>query len=241
LYVTGGYYESVLIYNQAGKNQLPVGAIPVVGPVVQTDRSGNLYVADADEEVLEFPPGSTSPSKVFTGAPQDISDLAPCNDGTLYVAGSLSDVVDVYAKGSTSPTGYITPSGPSVACNAASDVYVAYSPSSGVWTITEYGPGGTGGKTLPMPGGYEVRVMKNDAVVTLNDDEIIQFYHPKGSTPYRAIAGLGYSFNLDGADANIWTTYSSLVYRISLATGKVTDAIPVPDGVSSVALSPPDF
>jgi hypothetical protein len=98
------------------------------------DAKGSLWVANASN-VLVYPHGSLSPSKTLTDSVGDPTDVTVCADGTAYVADLYDDSssnhasVQVYAHGSTTPTGNLDYASdfrnPFLTCDAAGNVFVA--------------------------------------------------------------------------------------------------------------------
>jgi hypothetical protein len=98
------------------------------------DAKGSLWVANASN-VLVYPHGSLSPSKTLTDSAGDPTDVTVCADGTAYVADLYDDSssnhasVQVYAHGSTTPTGNLDYASdfrnPFLTCDAAGNVFVA--------------------------------------------------------------------------------------------------------------------
>lgn len=248
LFITGSEYSEILDYDQAGKNQYPAGELSINGPVfaMQADKNGNLYVGiyvAPSYELLEYAPGADSPSKTYTGV-EDGVDIASCN-GTLYVADKEANDVLVYAAGATSPTSKITNSAfasvTSVACDASYNVYVAYQESNDAEVIAKYGPGGTGaGTTLPMPGGYEVRLLKSGNLVISNGLSGISFYKPKSAKPYETIDLAG-TFNIDAPEDNLWIAAGFVTYRVVIKTKAVTDEIENPEDAGFAVTDPTAF
>jgi hypothetical protein len=98
------------------------------------DAKGSLWVANASN-VLVYPRGGLSPRKTLTDSVGYPVDVTVCPDGTAYVAdlydnsNSNHASIQVYAPGSTSPTGnldYATDfRNPFLTCDAAGNVFVA--------------------------------------------------------------------------------------------------------------------
>jgi len=197
------------------------------------DRKGNIYAANGPEgNISEFPPeGAQSPSVVFQDAGEKPFSVAVCNDGTLYASNTTKlpgvPTVEVYAKGSTTPTSAITdPSATwvgTVACDEQSNIYVSYQYNNGHY-IMKYGPGGSGGARLPiLPLGYlwDFQVDKKGDVALLVDDVLsglgeIDFYHPFSPTPYGTTGprfNFPYQFTFAANDQNImWVTQIEDLY-----------------------------
>jgi hypothetical protein len=98
------------------------------------DAKGNLWVANITN-VEVYPHGGLSPSKTLSDPTGPPTDVTVCPNGTAYVAdlydtsnGNQSSI-QVYAHGSTKPTGNLTyPNdfrNPYLTCDAAGNVFVA--------------------------------------------------------------------------------------------------------------------
>ncbi len=182
VYVTS-YNNSVYIYDQTHNAGIPCGQITgVTNPQgLFVDKHRNLWVAIAGDcknqfsSVLEFAPGGRTPIKTLTDPAGSASDVAVDNaSATVYVTnffdythGCVSGkngAVEVYAGGSTTPTGTLTDPHMNYAFNDAVDdrgnLYVTYlelNGPTGKGRIDEW-LAGTGsptdlGITLQAPGG----------------------------------------------------------------------------------------
>lgn len=139
------------------------------------DAKHDLWIASGgtDRAVLMYPRGGLSPIEKLTDPLGDPIDVTVCADGTAYVA-NLSNAgngntasVQIYAKGSKTPTGTLQYAqdfrNPSVACDAAGNVFVALliGQSVGDGRVIEF-PGGkqAGAKdlgiVLQVPGGIKI-------------------------------------------------------------------------------------
>ena len=184
VYVTS-YNNSVYVYDQHRNHKTPCGQITgVTNPQgLFVDKHGNLWVAVAGDcrtqfsSVLEFAPGGTTPIATLQDTAGSATDVAVDNaSGTVYVtnffnytkgcASGNNGVVEVYAGGSTTPTGTLSDPNMTYAVNDAVDdrgnVYVTFlhvSGPSGSGQIDEW-TGGSGspanlGITLQAPGGIQ--------------------------------------------------------------------------------------
>ena len=143
----------------------------VVGPQgMDTDRHQNLYVtSQGTSSVNVYTPGSYTASKILNeGNQQAPASVAVCPDGTVYVSNTYANYgyqngsIQIFAPGSTSPTGSI-PDGNIyfsffVACDAAGNVWYDYLDNNIVTGVAEYVPStGTitefGSLGIAFPGG----------------------------------------------------------------------------------------
>jgi hypothetical protein len=148
VYVTS-YDNSVYIYDQVRNKNTPCGQITgVTNPQgLFVDKHRNLWVAISGDcknqfsSVLEFAPGGSTPIKTLKDPAGPATDVVVDNaSGTVYVtnffdytkgcASGNNGSVEVYAKGSTTPTGTLTDAHMNYAFNDAVDdkgnLYVTY-------------------------------------------------------------------------------------------------------------------
>jgi hypothetical protein len=143
---SSSYSNSTVVYYDkgAGPNN------PVAGSLTGTfeapenmavDGSGNLYVANGDaQNVVVYSPGATSPSQTLSAPDGFPDDVAVAADGTVYAANVWGmagnpGTIEVYEKGSTSPTSVLRDNAFSevvgVALNRAGNVFVSYNANHG--------------------------------------------------------------------------------------------------------------
>lgn len=170
------------------------------------DAKSDLWVAAgaAGSGVFVYPRGGLSPKKQLTDPLGDPTDVTVCRDGTAYVANlynvanSNTASVQVYAKGSTTPTGTLQYAqdfrNPSVACDAAGNVFVALLTSDNVGSgrVIEF-PGGKQaaakdlGIVLQVPGGIKIDDAGNVLVSDVTAMTITE-YTEAGKPTGRSIA-----------------------------------------------------
>ena len=143
---SSSYSNGTVVYYDkgAGPNN------PVAGSLTGTfeapenmavDGSGNLYVANGDaQNVLVYSPGSSNPSETLSAPDGFPVDVAVAADGTVYAANVWGmagnpGTVEVYAKGSTSPTSVLRDSAfeevVGVALDRTGNVFVSYNANHG--------------------------------------------------------------------------------------------------------------
>ena len=258
MYVSDAFGNSVTIYDQSNPKK-PVGSLSsgLNRPAgLFVDAAGNLFAANSGSAtVVQFPPGSSVPTTTF-GPPKYGNPalfawtVTVCPDGTLYQGTNFG--VLVYPAGATQPTSsfdfaYID----GLACDAHSNVYASeYYENFG--QVEEFGPGGTGGTTIPLGHGYLTIDAEGDLVI--NDKPwVIDFYHAGSyTTPFKSIGcqkcwGPGQpriaGFALDQAEANLWVTLPASVdslQRVNIATGKRTAVVRAGLGMTGVVTTPAD-
>ncbi|MFZ0574048.1 MAG: hypothetical protein WA428_07125 [Candidatus Cybelea sp.] len=167
------------------------------------DAKGSLWVANGSN-VLVYPRGSLSPSKTLSDPVGITTDVTVCPDGTAYVAdlydnsSSNHASIQVYASGSTTPTGnldYATDfRNPFLTCDAAGNVFVAISTSeyAGYGGVIEFPHGKQKGAkdlgiSLQSPGGIKPDNAGNLLVTDLIDHTITE-YAENGSPTGQSIA-----------------------------------------------------
>ena len=161
----------------------------VVGPQgMDTDRHENLYVTSQGTSAVNvYAPGSYTASKILNeGNQQAPASVAVCPNGTVYVSNTYANYgysngsIQIFAPGSTSPTGSI-PDGNIyfsffVACDAAGNVWYDYLDNNIVTGVAEYVPStGTitqfGSLGIAFPGG--IRALGN-GLLSINDQSASQ-------------------------------------------------------------------
>jgi hypothetical protein len=162
----------------------------VVGPQgMDRDRHGNLYVtSQGTASVNVYTPGTYTASKILNeGNQQAPASVAVCPNGTVYVSntyangGNVNGSIQIFAKGSTSPTGSIPDSNIYfsffVACDAAGNVWYDYVDQNFVTGVAEYVPSTAtitqfGSLGIGFPGG--IRALGNGKL-SINDQSTSQF------------------------------------------------------------------
>jgi hypothetical protein len=151
-----------------------------------------------------YPRGGLSPSTTLTDSVGDPTDVTVCPDGTAYVAdlydnsSSNHSSIQVYAHGSTTPTGnldYATDfRNPFLTCDAAGNVFVAIltGESAGDGGVVEFPHGKQKGAkdlgiVLQSPGGIKPDNAGNLLVTDLIDHTITE-YTENGSSTGQSIA-----------------------------------------------------
>jgi len=275
VYVTS-YNNSVYVYDQTHNGKTPCGQITgVTNPQgLFVDKHRNLWVAVAGDcktqfsSVLEFAPGGTSPIKTLTDSAGSASDVAVDDaSGTVYVtnffdytkgcASGNNGAVEVYANGSTTPTGTLTDPHMSYAFNDAVDnhgnLYVTYlelNGPTGKGRIDEW-HGGAGsptdlGITLQAPGGI---VTTASGALLVCDQSVACGEFAPGSTTMTDLFATqnpgAYGVALDRRERHAWaedpagSTGQLQRYRYPGPDSHALQTITVPGGgYAGVAVSP---
>jgi hypothetical protein len=191
----------VLTMNGQQVGQIANGLVEPEGLFV--DTKGNLWVANATN-VQIYPRGSLSPSKTLTDSVGDPLDVTVCPDGTAYVAdlydnsSSNHSSIQVYAHGSTTPTGNLDYTAdfrnPFLTCDTAGNVFVALltGESVGDGAVIEFPHGKSKGAkdlgiVLQSPGGIKPDNAGNLLVTDLIAHTITE-YTENGSPTGQSIA-----------------------------------------------------
>jgi len=231
---TQHYPASIYIYDQGvhGKHPQPCGQISNVKypQGLFVDRRGNLWVAVEGDcktqfsSVLEFAPGGTTPIKRLADPDGVAWDVVVDDDsGTAYVtnvsnftdkktcAGSANGVVEVYAHGSTLPTGILTDSRINEAVTDALDdrgnLYVDYLSAASSAGILKWRHGEGTAKDLGvlLPGAGGVQTTATGALAVCDQTECGGL--APGSTKLSDRFGKAsgpYAIALDQAETDAW-------------------------------------
>ena len=184
------YVGNVVQEFQPKKGGVVIATISdVVGPQgMDKDRRENLYVtSQGTSSVNVYAPGTYTASKILNeGNEQAPASVAVCPNGTVYVSNTYANYgysngsIQIFARGSTSPTGAIPDSNIYfsffVACDASGNVWYDYLDNSVVTGVAEYVPStGTitqfGSLGIAFPGG--IRAFGN-GMLSINDQSASQ-------------------------------------------------------------------
>jgi hypothetical protein len=275
VYVTS-YNNSVYIYDQTHNAKTACGQITgVTNPQgLFVDKHRNLWVAISGDcktqfsSVLEFAPGNPQPIKTLQDPAGSATDVAVDNaSGTAYVtnffdytkgcASGNNGVVEVYANGSTTPTGTLSDPHMTYAFNDAVDdkgnLYVTYlevNGPSGSGRIDEW-LGGTGspadlGITLKAPGG--IQTTASGALLVCDQSVACGDFAPGSTTMTNLFATKSpgsFGVALDKREKHAWVENPGLSagqlqrYVYPGPDGRAKQSITVPGGgYAGVALSP---
>jgi hypothetical protein len=163
VYVVSAYTASIAIYDGVARGAKPCGSITgfQTPQGLFTDSGGNLWVADAGAgKVYEFAPGASTATLTLddpNGTPNAVAVDEVSH--TVYVADYKNDVsptnvVEIYANGSTTPTGTLGDpdgrNGGSVAVDNQGNVYASFMTQSNKARIDEWTAGGGSPKDLGL-------------------------------------------------------------------------------------------
>ncbi|MFZ0030765.1 MAG: hypothetical protein WAK84_02710 [Candidatus Cybelea sp.] len=275
VYVTS-YNNSVYIFNQSHNAKTPCGQITgVTNPQgLFVDKQRNLWVAVSGNcktqfsSVLEFAPGASTPVKTLQDAAGSATDVAVDNaSGTVYVtnffnytqgcASGNNGAVEVYANGSTTPTGTLTDPNMNYAFNDAVDnrgnLYVTYlklNGPTGSGQIDEWSAGAGSptdlGITLQSPGG--IQTTATGALLVCDQSAACGDFAPGSATMTNLFATKhpgSFGVALNKRENRVWVENPGLSakqlqrYAYPGSPGRPMESITVPgDGYAGVAVSP---
>jgi hypothetical protein len=162
----------------------------VSGPQgMASDRQGNLYITSQGTSAVNvYAPGNYTATKILDeGNQQAPAYVAVCPNGTVYVSNTYANggyengSIQIFAPGTTSPTGSIPDSNIffsfGVACDAAGNVWYSYLDTNFATAIAEYvSSTGTinefGSLGIAFPGGIR---SFGKGMLTINDQSSSQF------------------------------------------------------------------
>jgi hypothetical protein len=275
VYVTS-YSNSVYIFDQTHNAKTPCGEISgLTNPQgLFVDKHRNLWVAISGNcktqfsSVLEFAPGGSTPVKTLQDSAGSATDVAVDNaSGTVYVtnffnytqgcASGNNGAVEVYADGSTTPTGTLTDPNMNYAFNDAVDnrgnLYVTYlslNGPTGSGRIDEWlaGSGSPAdlGITLQAPGG--IQTTAGGALLVCDQSVACGEFLPGSTTMTNLFATKhpgSFGVALDKRENRTWVENPGLSakqlqrYAYPGSAGRPMESITVPGGgYAGVAVSP---
>lgn len=275
VYVTS-YNNSVYIYDQTHNARTPCGQITgVTNPQgLFVDKHRNLWVAVSGNcktqlsSVLEFAPGGSTPLKTLQDSAGSATDVAVDNaSGTVYVtnffnytqgcASGDNGIVEVYANGSTTPTGTLSDPNMNYAFNDAVDqrgnLYVTFlklNGPTGSGRIDEWSAGSGSpsdlGITLQAPRG--IQTTATGALLVCDQGAACGEFAPGSTTMTNLFATRhpgSFGVALNKRENRAWIENPGLSakelqrYTYPGSAGRPMESITVPGGgYAGVAVSP---
>jgi DNA-binding beta-propeller fold protein YncE len=244
LYVSGYDCNCIQIYDQAGKNQQPIGQIgKLTHPQgLFVDANEQLWVSNTGARtVLMYKRGATKPSLLLNDPREYPVDVAVHTDGTVFVANTVTagfkagDVV-VYAAGAKNPTSKLVDPHFSrvigVAVDAKKDVFVSYIDTKNRGRVDEFIAGSTIatrlGITVNFTGGI---VLDQGGNIVLNDElaPATDVYAPPNwqLTGSFGKTGIPLYLALDQSESSIYVADGSggAVYQYAYPSGTLVNTI----------------
>jgi hypothetical protein len=272
IYVTGVYDGCITIYPLRGHHQSPKGQIcgsPLGFAVgLAVDRHRNLWVGDVgNNQILCYPPGETTPTKVLTDSGYYPEGIAVDKAGTLFVANSAekpsgTSTVAIYARGSNSPTQVLSDPQMNgqvggVAIDKARDIFVSF----GFPAVVKLGeftrsPSGTYAfSIIATPGGIPTGLQMDNSGNLLAANQSAQYnqtvsvFSPPAWNMTNNFGGnhAGNRLALDEKDEHVFTTetfsqgsQAGSIVEFSYPAGKKVNHIdvPGPENPIGIAVSP---
>lgn len=263
VYVADTYFNHILVYNQRGYAQLPIGEIStdITFPIaLSVDTHRNLWVANANSElestILRFPQGSTAPDMILGDPNWNVLSIWVAHDGAVFAVNSgyygNCEIVEYPPNKTTSKVigdkrlAYLTTA---VAADAKGDIFASGFAQSGAGEV-DVRPAGTKrwrntGISLAEPGGLAFDGSGN-LVVTDIGHEVIETFPPGQTKPSNTIgcSTQCVSVAFDRAGNRLWVDEvndeSGEIEERTYPSGTLTDRLLPPQGSSpqSVAVSP---
>ncbi len=170
IYVSNG--DEVLIFPERPHNPAPIGCI--VTPVnsahgLYVDRHGNLYVANGNNTVTVYPPGSLTASATYsTGTAGPMYPIAD-HKGNVFVSTGNGRVIE-FLRGQSQPYRTLFTPGyeaDGMALDSDGNLYVTYRTAYLDGGIEKFAPGSTQGQTLGM------QVIQPQGILVTSDGTIV--------------------------------------------------------------------
>ena len=265
LYISDPYDNKVNVYLQKGHNQSPIGHIAVNYPTgLAVAHDGDLFVASPlDGVVLAYHKGKTKPYATLTGT-SNAGGVAVDGAGNVYVANGTG-AINVYARGSTTPTSTLTDGNIyfvyNIAVDGAGDLFLSGqkpAPPSPP-EIDEFPSGSMTPTTLPIAPAGVASVdtdAANDLVIAFaaasNLGTVAVYPPPYTTDPSTSFnftfnGGYGLPIALDRSERDVWVGNSSQTsghsqgQKYSLKTGMLRDSTSgdeISGPIAGIAVSP---
>jgi sugar lactone lactonase YvrE len=263
VYVAETIANRVVIYEQRGHYQMPVGAIStdITFPVaVWVDTHRNLWVANTNSElestILRFPQGSKKPDLILNDANWNVLAVWVALDGTVYVVNadySGNCEIVKYPPGKTTSIvigdkrlAYLTTA---VVGDGKGDLFASGFGQSGVGEVDERPAKSkrwqNTGIKLNEPGGLAFDRAGNLVVSDIGSD-VIETFSPGKTTPTNTIACSSQCTSLafNHAGDRVWVDEagdeSAIIDERTYPSGTLIDRLLPPQGSSpeGVAVTP---
>jgi len=178
VYISDTLANDVTVFDTAGTMQGQIGGLNFPGGIF-VDGKHNLWVANnVANNVLEFARGATTPSKTLSDPGAGPNDVTICPNGAIYVLGSESTTIAVYAAGHLKPTRSLTFAGSQqndfLTCDAKGNVFVTMVVSFHGGVVEFPGGKQQGAVQLPISMGGPGGIKPDDAGNLLVDDQSAQ-------------------------------------------------------------------
>lgn len=213
----GGFIN---IYDQKGNNQQPIGQLTsgLAGPEgIFVDKHHQLWVANSgNSSVVAFERGQTTPFTTLSDPDYYPLSVAVDKNGTVYVGNVESTTgppgnIEVYTKGSTSPTETLTYSDMlivlGIGVDAKNNLYVSYVPTSGPPAIVVFPAGSQTGTPLDVPEANQGDITfdrHGNLVMETQSNSLGVWAPPYTSAPSRTISAVGNEPSLNKTGIKIW-------------------------------------
>jgi hypothetical protein len=202
LFVSSGSTTVVILANETYKEVGTLSDGITESDGVWVDSKGNVYVANAGSNVVEYAPGGTSPTCTYTGATDPIN-VATDSKGNVYVADfnllHNPGYIDEYAQCTdTIEKQWPIDEGPEgVAVDKKGDIFVAYFNSSFHGSFEEFVGGSSTatqlGATVGSPAGLILD--KNSNLIADDQTGYIDVIAPPYSSATALVTGLSDPFH----------------------------------------------
>ncbi len=238
----GGFIN---LYSSRGNDQHVIGQLTsgLVSPQgIVVDHRHRLWVANTNaNNIVAFRRGATEPFTTLNDPGYYPVSVAVAPDGTVY-AGNVVGLsgppgnVEVYARGSTTPTATLTYGDfelvLGLGVDAAGDLFVSYVPPSGPPSVVEFAKGSQTGQPMSISDTSDGDIVfdrANDLVMEDGQGTLGIWPAPWGGAPARTVPAFGNEPTFDRRENRVWVALANFstpqILGYDFTSGALVDTI----------------